>query len=205
LNESSSFSSTVPLHSRERPVTNSWRSTVLSWFVSSKVNNLSTKGESSKFFNPHKNKTHEFFKDTKIGSCSHVLVNNGSSVAVPFNIKNSKGRGLMSFKIQPSLCSETESIYRKDYAVKPDMHVGMSKKPLVPYHPTSYRNRLPTSSVIMPHKNKSVVEIGDRGAVNRKQWISNNADNFTKPKTLPISNTGIISDMTIRAHKKLNE
>jgi hypothetical protein len=117
----------------------------------------------SKFFNPIKDKTNEFFKDSKIGSCSHVLVKNGTSVAVPFQIKNSKGRSLLSFKIQPSLSSEVESVYRKDYSVKPDMHVGMSKKPLVPYHPFSYRNRLPTLSVIMPHKNKSIVEIGDRG------------------------------------------
>jgi len=161
--------------------------------------------KSSKFFNTMKHKTHEFFKDSKIDSCSHVLVKNGTSVAVPFDIKNSKGRGLLSFKIQPSLSSEVESIYRKDYSVKPDMHVGMSKKPLVPYHPLSYRNRLPTSYVIMPHKNKSVVEIGDRGTVNRKQWVTSHMDNFNKPKTLPISNTGIISDMTIRVHKKLNE
>ena len=30
-------------------------------------------------------------------------------------------------------------------------------------------------------------------------------DNFKKPKILPISNIGIISDMTLRTHKKLNE
>jgi hypothetical protein len=119
--------------------------------------------KSSKFFNPNKEKTDNFFKQSKIGSCSHVLVKNGTTVAVPFDITNSKGRGLLSFKIQPSLSSEVESVYRKDYSVKPDMHAGMAKKPLVPYHPLSYRNRLPTSTVIMPHKNKSVVEIGDRG------------------------------------------
>jgi len=43
------------------------------------------------------------------------------------------------------------------------MHVGMQLKPLVPYNPISYRNRLPTASIIMPHKNKSIVELGDRG------------------------------------------
>jgi len=43
------------------------------------------------------------------------------------------------------------------------MHVGMAKKPLVRYDPISYRNRLPTATVIMPHKNKSIVELGDRG------------------------------------------
>ena len=43
------------------------------------------------------------------------------------------------------------------------MHVGMTKKPLVAYDPISYRNRLPTATVIMPHKNKSIIELGDRG------------------------------------------
>ena len=124
---------------------------------------LSKEKQTSKFFNTNKAKTNKFFKETKITSCSHVLVQNGTSVAVPFKITNSKGKGLLNFKIQPSLSSEVESVYRKDYSVKPDMHVGMTKKPLVPYNPTSYRNRLPTSSVIMPHKNKSIVEIGDRG------------------------------------------
>lgn len=119
--------------------------------------------KSSKFFNPDKAKTNEFFKESKIGSCSHVLIKNGTCVAIPYQISNEKGRELLNFKIQPSLSSEVESVYRKDYSVKPDMHVGMTKKPLIAYHPTSYRNRLPTSTVIMPHKNKSIVEIGDRG------------------------------------------
>jgi len=52
---------------------------------------------------------------------------------------------------------------RKAYDIKPNMHVGMAKKPLVPYNPTSYRNRLPTPTCVMPHKNKSVVELGDPG------------------------------------------
>ncbi len=43
------------------------------------------------------------------------------------------------------------------------MHAGMNTKPLVTYSPTSYRNRLPIASVILPHKNKSIIELGDRG------------------------------------------
>jgi len=167
--------------------------------------NKQSQYKSTKLFNTNKDKTHEFFKGSKIGSCSHVLVKNGTSVAVPFNITNNKGRGLMSFKLQPSLSSEVQSIYRKDYSIKPDMHAGMSKKPLVPYDSLSYRNRLPISTVIMPHKNKSIVEIGDRSSVNRKQWTSTAMDNYKKPKVFPVSNTGILSDMTIRVHKKLNE
>lgn len=39
--------------------------------------------------------------------------------------------------------------------------------------------------------------------VNRKQWKSTTRDTFTVPKVLPISNTGITSEMTKRAHKKI--
>jgi hypothetical protein len=117
----------------------------------------------SRFFNTEKNKTNEFFKDTRVASCSHIVVRNGVSVAVPFKITNQKGKPLNHFKYVPTKSAEVESIYRKDYSIKPYMHVGMVKKPLVKYEPDSYRNRLPSTGIIMSHKNKSIVEIGDRG------------------------------------------
>ena len=43
------------------------------------------------------------------------------------------------------------------------MHVGMAKKPLEPYNPKSYRNRLPTADVKKPVTNSSQIEFGDRG------------------------------------------
>ena len=45
------------------------------------------------FFNPNKSKTDAFFKDTKVNSCSYVLVKNGQSLAFPFRIRNERGRG----------------------------------------------------------------------------------------------------------------
>jgi hypothetical protein len=117
----------------------------------------------SNYFNPSKDKSDEFFKATKVDSCSHVLVKNGQSMAVPFKIQNQKGYPLQHYKYAQNKLSESSSVYRKDYTPKPFMHVGMGKKPLVSYHPDSYRNRLPTGGVIMPHKNKSVIDIGDRG------------------------------------------
>ena len=41
-------------------------------------------------------------------------------------------------------------------------HVGMAKKPLVPYDPIAYRNRLPVRGMAKPSKNASQIEIGDR-------------------------------------------
>ena len=119
--------------------------------------------KNTKYFNTMKEKTNNFFKETKVSSCSHVLVKNGVSLAVPFPIINQKGKPLNNYKNVPQRSSETSSIYRSDYDVHPNMHAGMSVKPLRKYDPESYRNRLAIGGIIMPHKNKSIVEIGDRG------------------------------------------
>ena len=121
--------------------------------------------QQSRYFATSKNKTHEFFKQSKVGSCSHIIVKNGQSIAVPFKITNSKGKQLNDFKNFQDKSSETQSVYRKDYTIKPNMHAGMTNKPLVPYHPESYRNRLPREGIVMAPKNKSIVEIGDRGYI----------------------------------------
>lgn len=164
---------------------------------------IKERSPSKTFFNPNKEQTHSFFKQTKVGSCSHVLVKNGQSLAVPFGILNERGRGLNHFKTVPEKSAEVKSVYMKDYTPKPFMHVGMGKKPLVEYDPNSYRNRLPIGGIVMGMKNKSLIEIGDGGLVNRKQWRSTARDSFRWPTILPISNPGITSDMSKRVHQKL--
>ena len=119
--------------------------------------------KNSVYFNTAKEKTNQFFKETKVGSCSHVLVKNGVVLAVPYTIKNQKGKSLNNYKNVPQKSAETRSIYKSDYDLNTYMHAGMSNKPLGKYDPNSYRNRLATGGIIMPHKNKSIVEIGDRG------------------------------------------
>lgn len=52
-------------------------------------------------------------------------------------------------------------IKRSEYAIKDNMHVGMKNKPLILYDPLSYRSRLPIDSVVMPHKNKSSLDVGN--------------------------------------------
>lgn len=41
------------------------------------------------------------------------------------------------------------------------MHTGMAKKPLMPYHPNAYRNRLMQPTIVMPNSNASQLVIGD--------------------------------------------
>jgi len=98
-----------------------------------------------------------------VSSCRHIFVKNIQTVAVQFKILNKKGIPLQHYKYAPANLPESKSVYTKDYDIKPSMQVGMAKKPLVAYDPSSYRNRLPIGGIIMSHKNKSVIEIGDRG------------------------------------------
>jgi len=46
--------------------------------------------------------------------------------------------------------------------VRPNLHTGMPLKPLEPYNPTSYRNRLPVVDAKMLSRNGSQLEIGNR-------------------------------------------
>ena len=114
------------------------------------------------FFNSSKEKTNEFFKESKVGSCSHVFVKNGVALAVPFKIINHKDKPLNNYKNGPQRSSENKSVYRSDFDVHYEMHAGMNYKPLSKYDPSSHRNRLATGGIVMPHKNMSVIEIGDR-------------------------------------------
>ena len=59
--------------------------------------------------------THQFFKKAKIESCSHILLRSGQSVAVPFDIRNSKGRKMLNFKQNMTRSSELKSIYASFY------------------------------------------------------------------------------------------
>ena len=163
------------------------------------------RGREQTIFNPQKDKTHPFFKNSKIESCSHILVKNGQTLAVPYDIRNSKGKKLSHYKTIPLKSSELTSIYKKDYTLMPIVHAGMLNKPLVPYSPMSYRNRLPNYDFVICHKNKSSLEIGSKASGSRKQWVTNYKDSYTTPVFLPICNTGILSDISKKIHKKLSD
>ena len=52
------------------------------------------------------------------------------------------------------------------FKLKSTMRCGMDKKPLIPYCPNSYRNRLPVLELKRLHKNVSSIELGDRRLLN---------------------------------------
>ncbi len=89
------------------------------------------------------------------------------------------------------------------YKVVPDMHVGMEKKPLMPYSATAYRNRLPEPSVVMPHKNSSQIVLGDRVNAHKRQFVSTSANHYAAHSlTDATTNPAILAERTKWAHKQ---
>ncbi len=115
-------------------------------------------------FKTRKNKGSEFFKSTRIESCSHVTIKGGKAMAVPFIPKKrlTYADRMQKSKETVSLAAYTTPYmrlgsYLNSHAFKPrgNLHAGMRKKPLVKYDPLSYRNRLPVVSLKKPSKNAS--------------------------------------------------
>lgn len=158
---------------------------------------------SSKSMSGDKSKSVPFFQSTRVESCSKVIEHKGQCIAVPFKILNSKGRPLSAYKYTNHKQKELKSVYALDFSKKIIPHTGMAKKPLVPYHPESFRNRLPTGNFYAQHKNLSKIQIGSQVDVNFKQWVSTAKDNYQWPTKVPITNLGILSDISKRSHTKL--
>jgi len=137
-------------------------------------------------------KSSQFFKDTKVSSCSHVVVRNGAAEAIPF--RTSKKEETFKQSCSTSLTHDT-------YKVSATMHTGMDKKPLCPYDPLSYRNRLPVQDARKPPKNSSQIEFGDRSVADKKHFVTTNKNTYgSLAKNEPITNGGIVAEKTKWSH-----
>ena len=157
------------------------------------------------FFNLEKDKGDKFFRSTGVGSCRRVVVKNGLPFALTFKVKNPRGEPLTHFNYTLKQLPKNPTSYFVDYCTKKEEnHLGMNKKPLVPYNPNHTRSKLPEDIGFRAFRNVSAFDIGKEGLINRKQWISTYKDSY-KPTTIKrISNPGILSDMAKRSHYKLN-
>ena len=133
------------------------------------------------------------FKNTKVTSCSKILSKNGQAVCLAFSNGAAKPIDLSTKR-----SSETKSLASEHFKHRETLHAGMAKKPLEPYHPNSFRNRLPQPTVVMPYKNSSTVVIGDRSTYNKRQFVSTQMNSFVKPRPFETSNSGIVADITSR-------
>ena len=138
-------------------------------------------------------KSTTMFKNTKINSCSSILSKNGQNVCLAYTNGAPKPIDLNLKK-----SSETASLSAEQFKVREQLHAGMLKKPLEPYHPNSFRSRLPKATVVMPYKNSSQIVIGDRSTYYKRQYVSTHMNTFVKPKPFETNNSGIIAETTSR-------
>ena len=87
------------------------------------------------------------------------------------------------------------------YQQRGNLHAGMIKKPLEPYHPGAFRSRLPLPTVVMPYKNSSQIVIGDRSTEDKRQFRTTNKLLQLKPNLgNAVSNGGILASQTKWTH-----
>jgi len=144
-------------------------------------------------------KTAPFFRETKVQTCSHVLMKGGQAVAVPYPHKATGYKAKNSYVNQKRL-PESTGFTHETYKVRPNLHAGLLTKPLEPYNPNAHRSRLPQATVIMPYKNASQIVIGDRSSDYKRQFVTSQKNKFTATVAQPISNPGILAERTKWQH-----
>ena len=90
------------------------------------------------------------FQNTKVTSCSKILQKNGQAVCLAFTNGAPKPVDINSKRL-----NEVTALSQDQFKVRENLHAGMLKKPLEPYHPNAFRSRLPQPTVVMPYKNSS--------------------------------------------------
>ena len=160
---------------------------------------------SKTFFIQEKDKGDPYFRSTRVGSCRKIVVKNGIPFALTYKVKNPRGEPMNHYKYTIKKKPNNPSTYQVDYcSTKIDCHLGMDNKPIIPYDSNHKRSQLPEDLKFKTLRNISSFDIGNKGLINRKKWISTYADSYQPIKTFYISNPGITSDMDKRAHYKFN-
>ena len=156
------------------------------------------------FFIQEKDKGDKYFRSTRVGSCRKVVVKNDLPLALSFKIRNQRGEPLAHFNYTLKKLPKNNSTYFVDYCTKKEEnHLGMRKKPLVPYHPDHTRNKLGDFGPKL-FRNISSINLGNDNLINRKQWVSTYKESFKPIIIKRISNQGILSDIARRTHYKFN-
>ena len=160
---------------------------------------------SKTFFIQEKETGDKYFRSTRVGSCRKIVVKNGLPFALTFKVKNPRGEPMTHFNYTLKQPPKNPTSYYLDYCTKKQInHLGMHKKPLVPYNPNHTRSQLPNDLSFRVIRNYSLFNIGNEGLINRKQWISTYKDSYRPSTVKRISNPGILSDISKRIHYKLH-
>ena len=96
------------------------------------------------FFIQEKETGDKYFRSTRVGSCRKVVVKNGLPFALTFKVKNPRGEPMTHFNYTLKQFPKNPTNYFTDYCLRrQENHLGMDKKPLIPYDPNHTRSQLP--------------------------------------------------------------
>ncbi|CAG9315356.1 unnamed protein product [Blepharisma stoltei] len=147
-------------------------------------NSLSSKAE----------KSIPFFKNSRVDTCSHIIMKNGQAVAVPY--MTSSPWNSRSLYCNDLKSTEKRSLSHDVHRVRQNLHAGMHSKPLERYSPDAQRSRLKNDEFIIPYKNTSQIVIGDRSSKYKRHFLTT-AQNLLKRPSIELStNLGILSEKT---------
>jgi hypothetical protein len=154
----------------------------------------------------NKDRSPEFFQNTRVNTCTHISMKNGRPVAIPF--KPMTPAHMSSKTRQKSEFREGDTMYRSTYAKMPQANAGTMRKPLMKYDPQADRNRLPNLSLKMNSPYYDQINIGDRdrrGQIKSNPWVTEyktRIGNFVD--TGCFSHPGILTRMTKYHRDRMN-
>lgn len=141
-------------------------------------------------------KSIDFFKESKVDTCSYVKILHGQPVAIAYpSSTQNKNNDLIP--------TEKRSFSHDVHRIRNHLYAGMKNKPLQSYNPDAQRSRLRTEEFQIPYKNSSSVIIGDRSSTDKKHFITTARLLLRKPRMNFTSNLGILSAQA-RWQRKMN-
>ncbi|KAM3140233.1 hypothetical protein pb186bvf_007589 [Paramecium bursaria] len=133
-------------------------------------------------------KSHNYFKDTKITTCSYVKRVGDDFYAIPFY-----ERPKQKYEEVLNKSMYTTSTSKEAYNNQRICHSSMDKKPLIPYDPNAKRSRLQTPT--FKYVNRAEIEIGDRSIINQKHYQTMNQNHIGNfGITSPCANQCILAE-----------
>ncbi|CAD8055562.1 unnamed protein product [Paramecium primaurelia] len=141
--------------------------------------------------------TFDFFKNTKVLTCSYIKRKGDDFIAVPFYFKPNQRNPDYLNKSMYSTSTNHDA-----YNNKKRCFSSMRNKPLSPYNPLAHRSRLADQSLRISSSNMCQIEIGDRNQRMIKHYVTqykNQLGNFGE--TTPCSNPQIMAERAKWNHR----
>mmetsp|Transcript_28653 Transcript_28653/g.77670 ORF Transcript_28653/g.77670 Transcript_28653/m.77670 type:complete len:156 (-) Transcript_28653:233-700(-) len=138
----------------------------------------------------HQEAGRNYLKGSKVGSATGYVSVAGTILGLPHGPRSRSAAS-------PRLRFDTVSEHQHKFREMPYSYASMDGKPMSPYNPNAYRNRLAVDDAPVPFKNASALDF-DNGMFKceKRRFLTTNAVHYTGAPCDPRTNQGIISHST---------